>query len=156
MLGRLELRREDEADDPLLIDQERDPSREETERLGDAIPSADGPIVVAQEQKRQSKPFGELLVRFAGIAADADHLGTGVAKSRMAVAERTGFASAAGRVVLGIEEQDHLGPAFEIGKGDHLPVRGRQGEVRGGVTGLKLVRLRHQGQNQRWFLGALS
>ena len=88
------------------------PPRDQAERLRHAISGPERAVGVAQEQVREPVPGGEGPVRFARVGADRrSPLGPGLAEGLVLVAERAGLGRAAGRVVLRVEEEDHVRPA---------------------------------------------
>src|SRR5436309_3119107 len=127
--GRLELRVERVADDPLPVDHEGDAAREEAERRRHAVLPAHGAARVGEQDERQVVPGGELLVRRRGVGADADHLGAGVLEVLVLVAEGACFLRAAGRVVLRVEVEDDRLPAAVVAQPHRAAARVREREV---------------------------
>ncbi len=103
-----------------------------------------GAVGVAQQEEREPVPPGERPVRLDRVRADADHLSAGLAERLVAVAERARLGRAAGRVVLGVEEEDDLGLAPEVGQARRLPCRRGEREVRRGVAHAHAVARRHR------------
>src|SRR5205823_1276630 len=77
--------------------------------------------------------FGEALVSLDAIRADPDDPGSGVLVVLARVAEGAGFGGAAGRVVLGIEVENHR-RSSELRERYLLPVLVGKGKIRGGLT----------------------
>src|SRR5206468_3306773 len=127
--GRLELRVEHVADDPLPVDHEGDAAREEAERRRHAVLPAHGAARVGEQDERQVVPGGELLVRRRGVGADADHLGASVLEVLVLVAEGACFLRAAGRVVLRVEVEDDRLPAAVVAQPHRAAARVREREV---------------------------
>ena len=67
------------------------------------------------------------------VGADAENLGTAVAKNVVGVTELAGLGGATRRIVLGIEVEDDR-PAAEVGQLDGLAGVTFQLELRGGLA----------------------
>src|SRR5437899_3915697 len=127
--GRLELRVDHVAHDPLFVDHEGDTPWEEAERRRHAVLTAHRPAFVGKQDERQPVLGGELLVRRLGVGADPDHLGAGVLKVRVLVAEGARFLRAARRVVLRVEVEDDRLPAAVVAQPNGAAARVREREV---------------------------
>src|SRR5687768_14291746 len=90
--------------------------------LHDTELPADRLIRIRKQIEREPHLFLEALVGGERVARNAEHPGAGAPELRMEVAEVGALGGAAGRVVLGIEVQDHLGSA-------------QSGELEGRATG---------------------
>ena len=94
----------------------------------DAEAVADGLVGVGQERVLQVVLFCELLLRFHGVARDAEDDDSRFLQLGEVVSEAAGFDGATGRVGLGIEEEDD-GLAGEIREADLVAVLIGEGKV---------------------------
>lgn len=78
-----------------------------------------GALLVAQEQEGEFVLFGELLVRFRAVAADADDLDSPAGEGGDVVAVVAELRGADRRIVAGVKDQKHF-LALELRQGDHL------------------------------------
>ena len=96
--------------------------------LDDAEGVTDLLVFVGEQRVLEAELVREFLLRFDGVARDAEHGGTGSLEVVDGVAKRACFNGAAGRVGAGIEEE-HNGGFSEVGEGDGLPVLILSGKV---------------------------
>lgn len=94
-------------------------------------------VRVGEQREVQAVPGDELLVALGGIKAHADHLDLLLLQVAHAVAQTARLLGAAGRLVLGIEVEQHDLLANVVGELPCLAVLILAFDARRGLTGLR-------------------
>src|ERR1019366_7178684 len=132
-----DLRHEDMYDGARLVDDEGRATRHQAERRLDPVERAHLAVRVGEQRHRKAVLAGEAIVRGARVGANTDDVGPGLDEGLVVVAKGAGLDRAAGRVVLGIEEE-HDGPAAQhVGQREGLAVRPGEREVGGLVASVE-------------------
>ena len=102
MLLRCELRREDVAHNPLLVDNIGDAARQQSESRRDAVLLSERATGIAEQDVGQAVLHGETLVRINCVGADADYFCARIFEDFVAITKGTRLGGTAGRVVLAL------------------------------------------------------
>ena len=128
--------REDAADDPLLVDDDRSAFNphigfpHEAFFFPDTVIADHFLFLVAEKRKREVELLSELLMGIDRIGAHAENHAAFFLKPCERIPEITGLLGASRGIVLRIKIKDDVLPSFKIGEAHLAALRGRQLKIR--------------------------